>query len=86
MVVSAGDVITPKDLPPAFISEHHENGHEPNKIEVGLTLAEAEHRLILQTLSSTNNNRTRAAKILGITAKTLYNKLKQETPEPAILN
>ncbi|MCA8942787.1 MAG: hypothetical protein KDB80_09540 [Planctomycetes bacterium] len=39
-------------------------------------LAEIEKRHILRVLSATNGNKTRAAKILGIDAKTLYNKLK----------
>ena len=38
---------------------------------------EAEKRLILKTLESTNNNKTRAAEILGISLKTLHNKLKE---------
>jgi DNA-binding NtrC family response regulator len=33
--------------------------------------------LILKTLESTNNNKTRAAEILGISLKTLHNKLKE---------
>jgi DNA-binding NtrC family response regulator len=33
--------------------------------------------LILKTLESTNNNKTRAADILGISLKTLHNKLKE---------
>jgi DNA-binding NtrC family response regulator len=32
--------------------------------------------LILKTLESTSNNKTRAAEILGISLKTLHNKLK----------
>ena len=39
-------------------------------------LAEMEKRHILRVLSSTGGNKTRAAKILGIDTKTLYNKLK----------
>jgi two-component system response regulator AtoC len=42
---------------------------------VGITLAEMEKRLILQTLASHNNNRTRAAHTLGISIRTLRNKL-----------
>jgi DNA-binding NtrC family response regulator len=38
---------------------------------------EAERRLILKTLESTRNNKTRAAEILGISLKTLHNKLKE---------
>ncbi len=39
-------------------------------------LAEIERRHIERVLSSTGGNKTRAAKILGIDTKTLYNKLK----------
>jgi two-component system response regulator FlrC len=41
----------------------------------GLTIAEMERRLILETLRLTNNNRTRAAQQLGISIRTLRNKL-----------
>lgn len=40
-------------------------------------MGEAERLLILKTLESTNNNKTRAAEILGISLKTLHNKLKE---------
>jgi transcriptional regulator with PAS, ATPase and Fis domain len=46
-------------------------------VEVGTTVDEAERQLILKTLQSTHNNKTRAAEILGISAKTLQNKLKE---------
>jgi DNA-binding NtrC family response regulator len=46
-------------------------------VEVGTTVDEAERQLILKTLLSTHNNKTRAAEILGITPKTLQNKLKE---------
>ena len=41
----------------------------------GTTVDEAERRLILLTLDHTRNNKTRAAEILGISLKTLHNKL-----------
>ena len=44
---------------------------------VGATLEQAERELIETTLTYTKNNRTRAAEILGINQKTLYNKLKE---------
>lgn len=47
------------------------------RVEVGTTVDEAERQLILKTLSSTHNNKTKAAEILGISAKTLQNKLKE---------
>ena len=40
------------------------------------SLAEVEKRHILRVLSSTQGNKTRAARVLGIDTKTLYNKLK----------
>ena len=47
------------------------------QVEVGATVDEAERLLILKTLESTRNNKTRAAEILGISLKTLHNKLKE---------
>ncbi|HEY4045878.1 MAG TPA: sigma-54 dependent transcriptional regulator [Acidobacteriaceae bacterium] len=46
-------------------------------VEVGTTVDEAERKLIIKTLESTRNNKTRAAEILGISLKTLHNKLKE---------
>ena len=46
-------------------------------LTVGTTVDEAEKQLILKTLHSTRNNKTRAAEILGISSKTLQNKLKE---------
>ncbi len=46
-------------------------------LRVGATVAEAEKSLILRTLEHTRNNKTRAAEILGISLKTLHNKLKE---------
>jgi DNA-binding NtrC family response regulator len=47
------------------------------RLGVGTTVEEAERLLILKTLEATNNNKTRAAEILGISLKTLHNKLKE---------
>lgn len=43
---------------------------------LALPLAEVEKRHIHRVLASTEGNKTRAARILGIDTKTLYNKLK----------
>jgi DNA-binding NtrC family response regulator len=48
------------------------------KLPVGLSLKEAEHQLIHATLRANNHNKTRTARILGISLKTLYNKLHQD--------
>jgi DNA-binding NtrC family response regulator len=47
------------------------------RFAVGTTVEEAEKGLILRTLEHTRNNKTRAAEILGISLKTLHNKLKE---------
>jgi DNA-binding NtrC family response regulator len=47
------------------------------KFSVGTTVEEAEKGLIIKTLEHTKNNKTRAAEILGISLKTLHNKLKE---------
>jgi DNA-binding NtrC family response regulator len=46
-------------------------------IRIGTTVEEGEKGLILRTLEHTRNNKTRAAEILGISLKTLHNKLKE---------
>jgi len=46
-------------------------------LDIGTKVEEAEKKLILRTLEHTKNNKTRAADILGISLKTLHNKLKE---------
>ncbi len=50
---------------------------ESVRLAVGTTVSEAEKALIQVTLQHTKNNKTRAAEILGISLKTLFNKLKE---------
>ena len=47
------------------------------RFQIGTTVEEAEKGLILRTLEHTRNNKTRAAEILGISLKTLHNKLRE---------
>jgi len=47
------------------------------QFSIGTTVEDAEKGLILRTLEHTKNNKTRAAEILGISLKTLHNKLKE---------
>ena len=51
-------------------------GRDSQTIGGNATLAEVEKQAILTTLEKTDQNRTQAAKILGISVKTLRNKLK----------
>src|SRR5277367_5342370 len=73
--------LSARDLPPGFGIRSLLTPLEPSpnavQVEVGTTVDEAERRLILKTLESTQNNKTRAAEILGISLKTMHNKLKE---------
>src|SRR5579875_1265487 len=62
---------TPESQPEAVASAN------TIQIEIGSTVGEAERRLILKTLEAHGNNKTRAAETLGISLKTLHNKLKE---------
>ena len=47
------------------------------EVRVGSTMDEAERLLILRTLEATGQNKTRAAEILGLSLKTMHNKVKE---------
>ena len=50
-------------------------------IEVGMSMKEAEKRFIFKPLHETKGNRTHAAKTLGISIRTLRNKLNEYRDE-----
>ncbi len=79
-ILARGDVIEAAHLPPlaaapsapAPAAPPHPEGFT---IAPGMTVDEAEQKLILATLESAGGNKTRAAEMLGISLKTLHNKL-----------
>src|SRR4051812_23267659 len=73
-ILAESEFIEPRHLPPTLISRGEES-LPTLTIAPGTTVDEAERRLILLTLDHTRNNKTRAAEILGISLKTLHNKL-----------
>ena len=80
IIVCEGAVIEMKHLPPGFgqvVPRAPVQEANAVRLGVGTTVDEAERLLILKTLEATNNNKTRAAEILGISLKTLHNKLKE---------
>jgi len=80
VIVCEGTLIETKHLPPSFgqtMVRTSSADSDAVYLGVGTTVEEAERLLILKTLESTNNNKTRAAEILGISLKTLHNKLKE---------
>jgi DNA-binding NtrC family response regulator len=87
VVTCSGNVITSRDLPPLLRGKVERMPQEQLRIVPGLSVAEVERRHILETLASTHHNKTKAAAILGITLKTLHNKLKQyAASSPETLN
>src|SRR6516164_8620098 len=80
VIICSGATIEAKHLPPGFGKTiARAPVHDANSVHlgVGTTVDEAERLLILKTLEATHNNKTRAAEILGISLKTLHNKLKE---------
>jgi DNA-binding NtrC family response regulator len=74
VILANGDFIEPKHLPP-LVTDSPDVVKPTVALEPGTTVEEAERRLILMTLEHTRDNKTRAAEILGISLKTLHNKL-----------
>ncbi len=72
LILSQGKQITPEIIP-IHIRESNINFHElPSS---GLSLEELEKNLIIQALAKAGNNKTEAAKLLGITRRTLYSRM-----------
>lgn len=72
VVLAKGEIITLDDLPPSI---RRENDQGYIRLDLGISMAEAEKEIIRQTLYYTKNNKSRAAEILGIGRKTLHRKL-----------
>jgi DNA-binding NtrC family response regulator len=73
-ILADGQFIEPKHLPNVLV-QVGETRQPALSLSPGTTVEEAEKRLIQMTLEHTRDNKTRAAEILGISLKTLHNKL-----------
>ncbi len=76
-IASDRGIIGRQHLPAEFGRAPATAGLGGLRFPVGTTVDDAERELILQTLASTGQNKTRAAELLGISLKTLHNKLKE---------
>jgi len=76
-ILAPGPFIEPRHLPPVLTDEPPVPQQPQLALAPGTTVEEAERRLIVMTLAHTRDNKTRAAEILGVTVKTLHNKLKR---------
>ncbi|MDO8434040.1 MAG: sigma-54 dependent transcriptional regulator, partial [Candidatus Binatus sp.] len=84
LIVCEGRTIRKNDLPEDFRAANSPDGGFV-KIRLGASLGEVEKEMIARTLEFTGGNKTRAADVLGVSAKTLYNKLErfsqQQSPQ-----
>jgi len=71
-LLSQGDFIESEVLPAEFFQIQKQQGNNGS-----FSLSENEKEAIIHALSKAQNNKSEAAKLLKITRKTLYNKLKQ---------
>ncbi|HPB31534.1 MAG TPA: sigma-54 dependent transcriptional regulator [Candidatus Sumerlaeota bacterium] len=73
VVMAVGEELTPDSLPEEIRLASERQTHI--RIPAGASLAEAEKALIEATLTATEGNRAKTARILGIGRKTLYRKM-----------
>ena len=71
------ELITSACLPLGLAPAEQSEQGDAVLLPLGTTLEQGERELILKTLESVNNNKTRAAVILGTTPKTLHNKTRR---------
>lgn len=74
VVLADGDTLSPEHF--AFLA-HTSPNPRGDGLTAGMTIEETERRLILKTLEACGENRTRASELLGISVRTLRNKLKE---------
>jgi DNA-binding NtrC family response regulator len=82
VVTCAAEILRSKDLAPDSGQLVSADAEDRLRLRPGMTVEEAERRLIFETLAFTQNNKTRAAELLGISLKTLHNKLKEYATRP----
>jgi two-component system response regulator HydG len=76
VILARGDMIGVESLPEAIQAAAGTAGANPIGFDPGRSLKDMEREMIFRTLNETGGNRTHAAKILGISRRTLQLKLK----------
>lgn len=73
VVVAQSNILLPADFPKELVLGFSTGGDD--RLRPGVTIEEVEKRLIINTLEAVDGNKTKAAQMLGVTARTLHNKL-----------
>ncbi len=76
LIVSRGPLIGVADLPPEFRSAGGQGG-QSFEVRLGASFDTVERELLTRTIQFAGGNKTKAAEILGISSKTLYNRLQR---------
>lgn len=77
VIMARGDMISPAEFSETLQALEEEAGTTAIDLTSGRLLKDVEKEMILRTLEETKGNRTHAAKILGISRRTLQLKLKE---------
>jgi len=80
VLISVGGIILPEHLL-LDLSEHEPESAATFSVNAGYTVREMEKELIVRTLKDVDDNRTHAAELLGISIRTLRNKLQEYREE-----
>jgi DNA-binding NtrC family response regulator len=75
LIVSRGPLITVADLPADM--KRTAGSSSSFELRLGMSLDDVERELIMRTIEFTGGNKSRAAEVLGISLKTLYNRLER---------
>jgi DNA-binding NtrC family response regulator len=75
LIVSRGPLIGVADLPPDM--KRTTGSSSSFELRLGMSLDDVERELIMRTIEFTGGNKSRAAEVLGISLKTLYNRLER---------
>jgi transcriptional regulator with PAS, ATPase and Fis domain len=77
VIICSGEEIERHHLAPYPVEQRARVRSEDTvSFPVGTPIDEVERQMILRTLQKTQNNKTRAAQLLGVSLKTLHNKLR----------
>ncbi|MFW5824839.1 MAG: sigma-54 interaction domain-containing protein [Marinobacter sp.] len=78
--IMADNVITERELPPEVTRSQKSTVRQRGQtltVDIGTSVAEVERNLIIATLNQCNGRKEKAANILGVSMKTLYNRLRK---------
>lgn len=75
VISCSGDILEMEHLPRRIAMHRHKD--VTVTIRIGMSIAEVEKEMIIRTLDHANNNRTMASELLGISRRSLYNKMEK---------